>query len=647
MACKIYNLKVVGPSFPSTYSFLDCSGNTVTLLGLSIGDDFYLNADDSTPPPIVDGILIDDPGLGFSSSQYDVVDCCNEFAGKFSFLPALSPIIVFGSTEVYYSDGSVYNFDGVKCLSYGDEVVYSSTTETISAIKINDYSSFSCEECLVEYPCPTPTPTPTPQPTPKVFDFVNECNVITLFPMGVECSVIHPSPEGSDGIASLIITGGTPPYTILWDNGNISPIIYNLTAGSYESVVTDFYGDFTIRTVCTLTGSTPTPSPTPTPTPTIPYIEYDLCMETNILMGEVYTITQTSFFPDDLFNSRPSWTSGDSTKKIVWDISVSPNRWILSSSTPTTYTIINQNPIYPPIYGGWTILGGGSLSSVIVFSGECGGGSLEFDEEKNPELPGLLTFSKIMSEEEFIEETLSPLTMNVSKNETLCGCDGAISIIASGGNPPYQYSINSGITYKKFPIFNDLCSGIYQINVIDSNDILISTSVTLLQPQPPLTYTVSLKTTNNTTNIGSLSKTIQYDTIIEVSPELPDNVFIQFDLNHINISNSSPNENSSSSESNTVLTINSEIIEPSNENESSSTTTNTLNGCELDTVFLKTISESWSSVIFDKNTDFKLTTITKIDKNEDNNCYIGTSDDSYQLTNISINGCDCCNIIIS
>ena len=126
----------------------------------------------------------------------------------------------------------------------------------------------SCQTCLDNaYSC---FPPPPPQPA-ITYLLSNECDVITLFPMTVECDVINPStPGGRDGRASISITGGTPPYTVTWANGSISPAIMDLESGSYPARIVDFYGDFTANTICVLSGpaSTPTPTKTLTPTPT-------------------------------------------------------------------------------------------------------------------------------------------------------------------------------------------------------------------------------------------------------------------------------------------------------------------------------------------------------------------------------------------
>ena len=123
-----------------------------------------------------------------------------------------------------------------------------------------------CADCIENaYSC---FPPPPPQPAITYIQS-NECDVITIFPMTVECEVINPSTVGGrDGRASISITGGTPPYTVTWADGSISPAIMELEAGSYPAKIVDFYGDFTAYTTCELFGPTPTPTPTKTLTPT-------------------------------------------------------------------------------------------------------------------------------------------------------------------------------------------------------------------------------------------------------------------------------------------------------------------------------------------------------------------------------------------
>ena len=96
--------------------------------------------------------------------------------------------------------------------------------------------------------CPPTIPTVKPP---------NECDVITIFPMYVECLTQQPSDDITfDGSAALIITGGTPPYTIFWEVGSFAPALTNLGVGDYTATVTDYYGDFTATTTCLLTAET-------------------------------------------------------------------------------------------------------------------------------------------------------------------------------------------------------------------------------------------------------------------------------------------------------------------------------------------------------------------------------------------------------
>jgi len=445
--------------------------------------------------------------------------------------------------------------------------------------------------------------------------------------MGVECSLTHPSPSSSDGSILLIITGGTPPYYITWDNGNISPVIYNLTAGVYKSVVIDSYGDFTANTECILTGSTPTPSPTPTPTPTSPYITYDLCMVTNILKKGVYSQIQTDFSPNGLYNSKPSWISNDSTQTIYWDSSLS--QWKVSASTPTTYTIFNSNPTYPPIYGSWFILGG--TGTVIVYEGPC---------SETYESP----FAKLLRMD---DGDTQPLTIMITKNQTICGCDGGLTLKGIGGVPPYSYSINGGLTYRNIPMFSNLCSGSYNVIVADSTGKVVSSTVSLDSPSQPITYNVKLVTSPLTVEANKTTLTKQYITTVSVTPSLPDGVYLTFKLNHLNLSKSSPNQESSSVNTVTVLTIDDIEYFPSSTSSNDDSIINTVAGCQSENVWLTSNNEVWDSITINNTNTFKIVTETTVTRNEFINCYVGTSDESYSLSNLKIKGCNCCTVITS
>jgi hypothetical protein len=131
--------------------------------------------------------------------------------------------------------------------------------------------------------CPTPTPTPTPQVTPSTTPSItltptqtptktvtptpsitpsnspinreeNECIPKVIFPMGISCRVLQQptTPSNTNGSLEIIVTGGTSPYSIYWQNGNRTKIINNLPGGSYPVTVVDFYGDYTATTTCAL-----------------------------------------------------------------------------------------------------------------------------------------------------------------------------------------------------------------------------------------------------------------------------------------------------------------------------------------------------------------------------------------------------------
>ena len=239
--------------------------------------------------------------------------------------------------------------------SNGNTVLYNKECYTFSAYTNSGpiIASFAtpqfsnCDTCLLEIPCLTPTPTstqtPTPTPTASVTPtttpvatstptptrtpfqtpspsyttttttrptHVNECSPITLFPLGVNCDVINPTTRVSnDGSINLIITGGTPPYSIVWSNGVVNTTtLTNLGGGSYTASVIDYYGDFSAQTTCEVVLPSATPTPTPTYTPTMtpsPTLPPTLCV-TYVYEGQAYAF---EFTPFGTVNGQPAWTA--------------------------------------------------------------------------------------------------------------------------------------------------------------------------------------------------------------------------------------------------------------------------------------------------------------------------------------------------
>ncbi|MEY4572286.1 MAG: hypothetical protein RLZ10_1512, partial [Bacteroidota bacterium] len=211
---------------------------------------------------------------------------------------------------------------------------------------------------------PTPTPTPTPTPIPYVVPTCNECIPTTVFDMDVECLPTNPtSPSASDGSISLLISGGTAPYTTTWSNGNTNPDIFNLTEGSYTATTVDYYGDFTAITICELAAVKPTTTTTTTiaPVPT----GNTLCMSISTIQSTGTTTESIQFEPDGVVNGKLSWVSsgGDS---LIWDNTSS--QWKVNFNPARTYFVLSLNPAFPPL-NNWIVVG--LSGTVTVVEDEC------------------------------------------------------------------------------------------------------------------------------------------------------------------------------------------------------------------------------------------------------------------------------------
>lgn len=453
---------------------------------------------------------------------------------------------------------------------------------------------------------PTKTPTQTPEPT-KVFTLANDCNVFTLFPLGIECVTLSElsSSNSYDGILSLKITGGTSPYSISWSNGQKTKTIGGLSKGSYEAQVIDYYGDYTATTICSLFGPTPSMTPTNTNTPTMtPSGTYpNLCL--SILTCP--SITPIQFNPSTSQNTKPTWIS-TSGYLVIWNLTL--QQWEIQNYTVFGGKLVSKTTQTPPL-SGWFVQGGTSNPKVAMTTGSC------------PSTP--------------------PLNVTVQKTDSDCTNNGSISLTTCGGSAPYQYSINGGTTFTTSNVFNNLSPQTYNIIAKDSMGNTSTDTVVISNTSAGITtYTLSVSNYNTQTiNVGYKKSSW----VVNVTPPIPQGTTISFSLNIDTTQiNNGPGSGTTISQNNVFS--GGTIISPNTTNSSSSTSTRVNCSPEITTTTIindvYNITIGYGDVI--SGTSFSTLNITS-GVTSLNGCVTNLVQDIKVFANAgTTQGCSCCTV---
>jgi len=476
---------------------------------------------------------------------------------------------------------------------------------------------------------PSPTPTLSSSPTPSnnaVVKLKNNCDVFTLFDMGVTCNPItFPSSQTSlDGVLSLLITGGTTPYSIYWGGGQRTQTLVGIPQGNYQVTVVDYYGDYTASTVCSLfpPTQTMTPSPTVTPTVTPSGVCPPLCL---IAISTSLAYGPLQFNCNGMRNGRTTWRTNDGQYNIVWNSSLS--RWEVTGPNPTIpfnpsgggIFISNSSSSIP--LTGWVIAGGLNTYSVTMTQGTC---------------PSVI-----------------PVQVSLSVNNNSCNnvinCDGDIIVNAQYGNPPYLYSINGGSTYQSTNTFQDLCTGTYNITVLDSAGNTDIESATVGFDQQPVTYQLSLSANTAATQDITLSNYNSRTTFYQIvsTPSLPQGVTIPFNLTISSIKTF--NGPGTGTITDTFLMFENGVLKTPSTTQTIVQTGSRPN-CSPETFTAVTEADTYQLQIgnnypvFIENTS--VLTITQGQSGAQSNCLTNlTQQITAQFTQQSINGCRCCEVI--
>ncbi len=209
--------------------------------------------------------------------------------------------------------------------------------------------------------------------------------------------------------------------------------------------------------------------------------------------------TQYEFeLSSDLVNGRNTWTSGSYT--IQWDSNNAywfVNGW--DQGGQLRYTVNTDNPI-----GSWVQVG-------LVRP--------EYWTATNEECPD------------------NTFTATISVNNVGCEglCNGNVTIIPTGGQLPYIYSNDNGVTFQNSNIFNGLCEGNGEVIVRDANGLEVTLPYVLSYDAQVSNYSLNIVEFAQLLINQNNYKKKQYTYNIVASPSLPAGSSLTFNVTGKNI----------------------------------------------------------------------------------------------------------------
>ena len=314
----------------------------------------------------------------------------------------------------------------------------------------------------------------------------NNCSVISTAVIAepealfLNLSSIDETAAGSnDGMATAITTGGTPPYTFLWNTGDTSNIISNLAPGTYNLTVTDA-NDCTINNVISINS-------------------FDCNLEipnfnltANICPGSSEGMIEL----EDLIGATEPiqffWSTGDTTSNIN-NLSAGTYSLTITDANNCTQTNtfeIEEEDTELPTISCPENIASNACSEIIDYAlpiadDNCGIAALELIEglESGAEFSeGITTISYRATDHagntvdcSFEISLVSDLSVIVSTTPVSCNGlnDGSISLDISGGTPPYSVENT----------MNGFSVGTYSFPLIDATGCEIEVQATIEEPE--------------------------------------------------------------------------------------------------------------------------------------------------------------------
>lgn len=391
------------------------------------------------------------------------------------------------------------------------------------------------------------------------------CDILTLFPMGVSCLTIDAyTPFTSDGYASLIITGGTFPYTTTWSNGAQTSFISGVQSGLYTATTVDYYGDFTAVTVCNVGYQTYGVEKFYNCNDINNIIYYRADYDNQVLTGKTYSIVGQSgcwvsvgieiYTGGTLYENFVQILTGPFTNctECLPTTPAFENTSQLCLSTTSTiglppvqtinqYQFFSANTIngYPSWTSNTLTMYYNTSATKWLISGWTQPGIPNLVSSLSPPI-GTWVYDGVIGSANVTQGTCTTnFIINTNQTNPTCinSVNGAIFVTSViGGNPPYTYALNnsSPSNFQAGSIFNNLDDGTYTVYVKDIIGNIGSKVITLTPQQSITNYQVNLSfipaNPTNTNFVNGRQISFQYQ--ITCSPPLPANKTVNLSFLH-------------------------------------------------------------------------------------------------------------------
>ena len=474
---------------------------------------------------------------GLAQGSYDVVvmnaegTCSVPYNTNVILTEPIQPVItsvdVFQITDCDVTDGAITITSG---FNSGD-IVYSidngitwQTSPEFTGLDAGTYNAAvqnTSGSCFVSHDLPVEITAPLPPENPvSVVTQISDCGI-------------------TDGTIEISVANGSGSYSYSIDDGvtwQAEAVFTGLSAGVYSILVSNADGSC----ITEVTGETQIDELTQ---PEVTSVSTSNPTDCNLNNGsiEVNLENGTGSYQYSIDGGLTWQTDSNVFSGLApgtYEISIGNSDGTCVSLDVESTTITALPEISFTDVASTDITDCGETDGTISISATGGSGDYSYsidggtNWQASPEFTGLTAGSYIVQVQNTdgtctteyvpveITTPLQPSVNNVSSEDpTDCeGSDGTITVSPAGGNPPYSYSIDGGVTWQSADTFTGLTAGAYSIVVSNGNGTCITegdVSVNLNDPVPPVISDVSQ---NNPVDCESATGSINVDAVAGTDP---------------------------------------------------------------------------------------------------------------------------------